>query len=252
MNRIVIFSIDDPIYYGKLYKRVINCFHNDIIGVIKIPYFREKGKGKLRNFIKDFKYRFRFYRLKGFLYISFRYIIFKIIKKGNFVLAAKKKGIDVFKVNNIMDTFEILKKLKPDVILCSVDEKIPRELLELAGLGWVNIHCGLLPKYAGIDAPFWAMLNREKEFGVTIHLMDEDFDSGSLLLQKVVKGEFNVYFKLVDLLFENAFLLLSEFLKNINEYVANAKPQDKSKIVYHKRPKIRDSKVFFENGKRFV
>ncbi len=48
---------------------------------------------------------------------------------------------------------------------------------------FLNKHCGLLPSYAGAYPVFWAMLNGEHEIGVTIHVMDEEYDHGPVLAQ---------------------------------------------------------------------
>ena len=50
----------------------------------------------------------------------------------------------------------------------------------------LNVHLAPLPKYRGRHPLHWALINGESEFGVTIHRMDETFDSGPILWQKRV------------------------------------------------------------------
>jgi len=47
----------------------------------------------------------------------------------------------------------------------------------------VNYHNGLLPKYRGVGATLWSIYNGEKESGFSLHLMNEEFDEGPILLQ---------------------------------------------------------------------
>ncbi|MFN4132114.1 MAG: methionyl-tRNA formyltransferase [Caldimicrobium sp.] len=78
-----------------------------------------------------------------------------------------------------------LKEINPDLIVVFAYGKIlPKEVLEIPKEGCWNIHLSLLPKYRGASPVQWALLNGEKETGVTIMLMDEGMDTGPILLQK--------------------------------------------------------------------
>jgi natural product biosynthesis luciferase-like monooxygenase protein len=59
-------------------------------------------------------------------------------------------------------------------------------LLALPRRGAINFHDGPLPRYAGLNAPMWAILNRETEYGITWHLMSEGADKGEILVQRPV------------------------------------------------------------------
>lgn len=62
---------------------------------------------------------------------------------------------------------------------------IPPEVLELASQGAVNFHDGPLPRYAGLNATSWALLNREPMHGVTWHEMREAVDEGAIFKQRL-------------------------------------------------------------------
>ncbi len=64
---------------------------------------------------------------------------------------------------------------------------IPQQVLALAGQGAVNFHDGPLPRYAGVNAPVWALMNRETEYGVTWHLIESGIDEGRILGQRDVR-----------------------------------------------------------------
>lgn len=86
------------------------------------------------------------------------------------------------------DTAKIIKELKPDlIIVASYGKILPREILDLPGFGCINIHASLLPKFRGPSPIQNALLLGEKETGVTIMLMDEGVDTGSMLNQQKLR-----------------------------------------------------------------
>ena len=62
---------------------------------------------------------------------------------------------------------------------------IPAQILALAVKGAVNFHDGPLPRYAGLNAPVWAILNDERTHGITWHLMERGVDEGDILEQRL-------------------------------------------------------------------
>ncbi|RYH01250.1 LLM class flavin-dependent oxidoreductase [Salipiger sp. IMCC34102] len=63
---------------------------------------------------------------------------------------------------------------------------VPDEVLSLAWQGAVNFHDGPLPRYAGLNAPVWALLARETDHAITWHLIEGGIDEGDILLQEPV------------------------------------------------------------------
>lgn len=61
---------------------------------------------------------------------------------------------------------------------------LPPEVISLPTRAAINFHDGLLPDYAGLNTPVWALLNRESEHGITWHLMTHQVDRGGILLQR--------------------------------------------------------------------
>lgn len=62
--------------------------------------------------------------------------------------------------------------------------KIPNEILSMATHGGVNAHPALLPRYRGAIPYFWILYRREKKTGVTVHAMNDVFDSGDIHYQE--------------------------------------------------------------------
>jgi len=83
------------------------------------------------------------------------------------------------------DFLSTLKKYAPDIIALTAYGKIlPANIINLPPLGTINVHGSLLPKYRGAAPIQWALINGEKETGITIMQMDDGIDTGDILLQE--------------------------------------------------------------------
>ncbi len=80
--------------------------------------------------------------------------------------------------HNGADTQKILREEAPDVGILTNTRKIKAPVLASARLGFYNVHSSSLPKYAGLDAIFWALYHGEKEIGVTVHEAVDQIDQG--------------------------------------------------------------------------
>lgn len=75
---------------------------------------------------------------------------------------------------------------KGGVDLCVIshfERLIKKPLLDIARLGFINLHPSLLPEYRGMSPQHWPIINREKETGITVHYVDESTDTGDIILQ---------------------------------------------------------------------
>jgi len=99
-----------------------------------------------------------------------------------------------FKPERVIETndisSELLEELRKDpvdvFIVASFGKILPKELIDIPKLGTLNMHPSLLPRLRGASPMRSAILNDEKETGVSIMLMDEQMDHGPLLAQKKV------------------------------------------------------------------
>ena len=92
------------------------------------------------------------------------------------------------KIRNNVEFIEEIKSLKPDIICVVAYGKIlPKEILDIPVLECINLHGSLLPKYRGAAPIQWAVLNGDKETGLTTIYMDEGMDSGDIILEKEVE-----------------------------------------------------------------
>ncbi|MFL5800343.1 MAG: methionyl-tRNA formyltransferase [Roseiflexaceae bacterium] len=102
------------------------------------------------------------------------------------VHTAWERGIPAFAAARLDDpaTRATIADLRPDIAcVACFPRRIPATLLRLAPLGWLNVHPSLLPAYRGPAPIFWALRNGETSIGVTVHFMDEDFDTGEIAAQ---------------------------------------------------------------------
>jgi len=103
---------------------------------------------------------------------------------------ALEYGLPIYQPEKIRDSIFIqeLANLKPEVIVVvAYGQILPKEILEIPPLGCINVHASLLPKYRGAAPIHWAIINGEKETGVTTILMDQGLDTGNILLKTSVE-----------------------------------------------------------------
>lgn len=85
---------------------------------------------------------------------------------------------------------EILRQIQPDVIVVAAfGQIIPKEILDMPKFGCLNIHASLLPKYRGAAPIQQAVIDGEKESGVTIMRMGTGLDTGDMISRIVVPLE---------------------------------------------------------------
>lgn len=98
-------------------------------------------------------------------------------------------GIPVYQPEKVKDPafVEILRNLQPEVIVViAFGQILSRDILDLPPYGCINIHASLLPKYRGAAPIQWAVIDGEKETGVTTMMMDVGLDTGDMLEKTVI------------------------------------------------------------------
>ncbi|WP_214073013.1 formyltransferase family protein [Mucilaginibacter sp. dw_454] len=82
---------------------------------------------------------------------------------------------------------QLFNELEPDMALMyGFAYRIPPAIFTIPRLGFYNVHFSLLPAYSGSDPVFWQLKNGERQGGITIHKVDEGFDSGVVVLQQAI------------------------------------------------------------------
>lgn len=140
---------------------------------------------------------------------------------------------------------ECLMKIKPDLVISAHLRKIlHKEIFSQASKGAINVHPSLLPKYRGLSPQHQAILHGDEESGVTIHYIDEDVDTGEIIIQKkfpVSKDEYiiQVQSKMLDIYKE----IVVEALNLIENKSFKPVKQDMSEQSYFGPLKKADRKI---------
>ncbi len=129
---------------------------------------------------------FRHERVKIHPFLLFFKDILAPGKDYSFIKSLNLHEINARSVNSQSFRRQIL-KLNPDIILVgSWSEKFKKPIIDLPKIGTINCHPSLLPKYRGPNPYMRVIMNGESETGITFHLMDENLDTGPILMQKKI------------------------------------------------------------------
>ena len=198
----------------------------------------------LPNFNKGFtwavKRTYDLYGLRGFLYLLGIKLV-KLIRPIQFVNMNKQynfKSID--EARNILCNLN-----KEDIVISlSAPSKIPVELFENVKAK-INIHCGKLPKYAGIMPIFWQINDGLDEVSITLQDLAEDIDTGKVFFEKKIEPSYSL-FETTRFAKRQSAHLLNEFLLNVENNIKNVQNGQLSSdnLVLRKFPTNKEIKDF--------
>lgn len=99
---------------------------------------------------------------------------------------AQERGIPVLQPEKLRDEAFLaeLKALKPDLQIVVAFRMLPQVVWALPPLGTFNLHAALLPQYRGAAPINWAIINGDTETGITTFFLDEQIDTGRIILQE--------------------------------------------------------------------
>ena len=151
-------------------------------------------------------------------------------------LVAQEAGIPVFQPENFRqeETVQQLRDLKPDI--CAVvayGRILPQKVLDVPTYGCINIHASILPQYRG-SAPYqWAVLDGQKQTGVSAMYLVREMDAGDVIeISKTPIGENETAGELLDRLAVLGAELLSKTLTRFTQGPVPATPQDPAKVSF--------------------
>lgn len=171
-------------------------------------------------------------------------------------ITAGKFSIPVSQPDRIKNFESEITKLAPDLaIAAAYGQLIPKTILNIPKYGFLNVHPSLLPKYRGPSPVQTAILNGDKETGVTIMLVDEKMDHGPVLAQQEFLISDSSFFPFPVLHDELAKLGAELLVKTISDYVSGKmKPvaQDEAKATYTKIIKKDDGYIDWKKNARYI
>lgn len=160
---------------------------------------------------------------------------------------ASEKGIPLYAPANINHPLWVakIKKMNPDFIFSFYyRDMVGKDILGIPAKGCINLHGSLLPKYRGRCPLNWAVINGEKETGVTLHYMTEKPDNGDILAQEKFAIGANDTAKDVHMNATRAAAkLLKAALPKLRKGTLKAVKQDEKKATYFGGRKPEDGAI---------
>lgn len=139
-----------------------------------------------------------------------------------------------FKSANCEDFRKFLISKNVDLMIVGTwKEKISKLTFDIPKIASINVHPSLLPKYRGPNPYMQTILHGEKFSGVTLHLIDENFDSGAILSQKKVEIlDSDTSKELRERTVVSARKLVCEFISDLNDKIITPIAQSEKRATY--------------------
>ena len=132
---------------------------------------------------------------------------------------ASSLGFDIIEYNSSLNDkgfLQRIKNLNADLgVVASFNKKLPKELLQLTKDGFINLHPSKLPHYRGANPYSHVIINGEEESAITLHYMDENFDTGDIISQYCFSLDLN---ETMGTLFYRANLMCASMLYEALDY----------------------------------
>lgn len=170
---------------------------------------------------------------------------------------AYKYNLPLYEEENI-NSKKFLNKIRKEsidlIVSSNFNQILKKEIINLPKRGCINMHASLLPKYRGRAPINWAMINGEKETGVTVHFLEEGIDTGNIIIQEKIKIEDDDYIEdVLEKVKEKYPLVLIKAINLLQDYDFKGKEQDLQKGSYYGKREAKDGKINLDkSGKEIL
>ena len=175
-------------------------------------------------------------------------------RKGNLLYTPVKNlaienNIPVYQPESIKKEYDKILEYNPSIIItCAYGQIIPLDLLNYPKYGCINVHASLLPKLRGGAPIHRALMNGDKETGITIMYMDEKMDNGDIISQEKtnISEDDNLdslYERLSKMGSELLLKTLPDILNNSNQRIK----QDENDVTYGYNINKEEEKIDFND-----
>lgn len=257
----VIITQKDNFFIPKNIQRLILSKESDIKKIYIV-----NSKGSLINKKTIFIYGFgisqsakmAFKIILNYILITFDYItFFKILRfRKNINSLARNYAISLEFISdpNEPSIISEIKKINPEIIVSfSAPIVFRKPLLDIPKFGCINLHCSLLPKYAGLLPSFWVLYNGENQTGATIHYMDSKIDNGLILNQESIEiNKSDSMFEVLKKTKNLGGILMIKTITQLNRGKNIIKQNNVNKGSYNTWPTINQIKSFSKRGGKLV
>lgn len=142
---------------------------------------------------------------------------------------------EVYQINS-PEIIDILAELAPDLIISIRYGQILKEtVINIPKKGVLNLHSGILPKYKGVMATFWALKNNEPEIGTTLHSIDNgSIDTGRIIKTSKMKSrpEKSYLWHLLELYKQGSLDILAAIESLEKGELLHFEPQEESDLYF--------------------
>lgn len=158
---------------------------------------------------------------------------------------SKKSDKPIRVLSKSSDLKAAISEFSPDIcIMVGWYWIVKQELLDMVPEGWLGIHASLLPKYRGGSPLVWAIINGERESGISLFYFDNEIDTGDIVAQKRI--EIGIDETISDILLKVQSLSVEVIRETYNSLIdgtAPRIPQDHSHASYVAPRKPTDGRI---------
>lgn len=159
-------------------------------------------------------------------------------------ILAQKNSIPVFQPEKLSEKYSVFYEERDYFVVAAYGKIIPKSVFELPRFGTIGVHPSLLPKYRGATPIQSAILNGERETGVTLFLIDEKVDHGKIVAEKAVSLEkTDTYTTLEEKLARSGAQLLTETIPDLINGKITPREQEHDRATMTKKMKTEDAFV---------
>ena len=188
----VVFCTYSSIYSSIVLKALLACSDIHVVGIVNSTRNYKSGYSAIQGSLQYIRDTGWFYSLYLFFITDVYQLIQLLGGKKNIHSLAKKHNIPLLNTQDVNDEAgqKFVEEQKPDYILSAHFNQLFKEnIFTIPSITSLNMHPSLLPAYRGVDPVFYAMLRDEKQIGVTVHLIDNDFDTGNIVAQEIITAD---------------------------------------------------------------
>jgi len=249
-KKVVLFS-GESVFGSTIINRLLNKQSFDLIGVFYSTRVYKKSSSIFSFYqvlsITGMQYYWNIVKLNA----PFAKLFYPEVTRTGKV--CRQNGIPIFYASDVHwpANIEIITQLKPDIILSAYFNQLIKEPILSFPAEVLNIHPGILPEYRGLDPLLQQIIHGEDHLGMTLHRVDETFDTGEILRQKTMlrdktKSLFELYMEIweqgVDML-EDYILFGKQPIENLTER--------QQRSSYFSWPTKKDVQIFLEKDSFF-
>lgn len=257
---VLIVTVDEQYYIPKFLEDVLDSEHIRVVGISTVP----PSLGTQN--IVAFAYRlFRVFGARVFTEHVLFYAKYMLLDLFNRMLGtgeayspktmAERRDIDYVHMKDVNSPEHVAfaRSKSPDVIASvAPPQKFESELLDVPSDCAINVHSSLLPEYRGLSPSFWTLLYDEDQTGITVHYMDDEFDTGDVILQEplAIRDDDTLH-SLNNRVAERGSKLLLESMRQIQAGTVSAYSIDPEQGSYYSLPTREDVREFLWKGNQF-